>query len=86
MAACTFTIPFSGSATTLLSKAEAAIQGQGGLFTGNDDSGSFQISVLGSTIRGSYSVEGQSLNIVIDSKPFLLPCGTIESFLRKQLT
>ena len=43
------------------------------------------ISVLGSEIRGSYTIYGQDLNVSIDSKPFLIPCSTIQSYLTKHL-
>lgn len=83
--ACSFSIPFSGSPADVLSRARSAVQGQGGAFNGNESSGAFHVSVLGSSIRGSYTITGQDLNITIDSKPFLIPCHTIESFLRTQV-
>ena len=82
---CNFSIPFSGSADSVLSNAKNAVQGQGGAFVGDLNSGAFQVSVMGSAIKGSYQVNGQNLNIVIESKPFLIPCSTIEGFLRKQI-
>ena len=85
MAACNFIIPFTGSPNSVLSKAETAIQNQGGTFTGDETGGNFKLSIMGSTIKGSYSVIGQDLDIVIESKPFLIPCSTIESFLRGKL-
>jgi hypothetical protein len=85
MSACNFSIPFSGSPSEVLQKAQAAIQGQGGLFRGDDMSGIFQLTVLGSDIRGSYNISGQDLNVTIDSKPFMIPCGTIRSYLTKHL-
>ena len=86
MSACSFVIPFSGNAEVVLRKAKSAVESQGGNFTGDESSGNFDVSVFGNTIAGSYSVVAQSLDIVIDSKPFLVPCSTIESFLTKQLT
>ena len=83
--ACNFIIPFAGSSHVVLSKAQTAIQNQGGTFTGDEAGGNFRVSVMGSTIKGSYSVTGQDLDIVIESKPFLIPCSTIESFLRTKL-
>jgi hypothetical protein len=43
------------------------------------------LTVLGSDIRGSYTVSGQELNVTIDSKPFMIPCSTIRSYLAKHL-
>jgi hypothetical protein len=83
--ACNFSIPFSGSAIDVLNRAKTAVQSQGGAFRGDQNSGAFQISVLGSAIKGSYEVSGQDLNITIESKPFLLPCNTIEGYLRNQI-
>jgi hypothetical protein len=85
MAACNFSIPFSGSAQELIDKARTSIQGQGGTFDGDTNTGNFRISALGSTIAGSYSVAGQVMKIVIDTKPFLLPCSSLEGLLKNQL-
>lgn len=86
MSACNFSIPFSGSSDATISKARSAVQSQGGTFTGDASSGSFDVSVFGNTIRGSYTVSGQTLQIDIASKPFLIPCSTIEGFLKSQLS
>ncbi len=85
MATCNFSIPFSGSAEDVLMKAKSSVQSQGGNFNGNETNGIFDVSVFGNTIKGSYSVSGQNLDIIIDSKPFLIPCSTIESFLKNQI-
>jgi len=84
--ACEFSIPFSGTPTNVLSKAQSAIQGQGGSFTGDDTGGAFDVTVIGNTIKGTYSVSGQNLLIRILSKPFFLPCNTIEGYLKNQLS
>ena len=85
MAACNFSIPFSGEATSVLAKAKAAVQKQGGTFDGDTNSGSFSVSVFGNAIAGSYTVAASNMNIVIDSKPFLVPCSAIEGFLKSQI-
>lgn len=85
MAACNFSVPFSGTPDQVLSKAQEAVQGHGGSFTGDNNIGNFEVSVLGSTIAGTYTIAGQSLDIVIESKPFLIPCSTIEGFLKSQI-
>ncbi|MDQ3682136.1 MAG: hypothetical protein M3352_03570 [Bacteroidota bacterium] len=85
MAACNFSIPFSGSSQDVLNKAKSSVQSQGGNFNGDERGGTFDVSVFGNTIKGSYSVSGQNLDIIIDSKPFLIPCSTIESFLKNQI-
>ena len=85
MSACNFSIPFSGSPQDVLNKARSSVQSQGGNFDGDETGGAFDVSVFGSTIKGSYAVSGQNLDITIDSKPFLIPCSTIESFLKNQI-
>jgi hypothetical protein len=40
---------------------------------------------VGSTIAGSYRVMGNNLAIIIDTKPFFIPCDTVESFLKSKL-
>lgn len=86
MAACSFSIPFTGNPEQVLSKARSTVQGQGGNFEGNANSGNFSVNVFGNAIAGSYTVTGQDLNIVIDSKPFLVPCSAIEGFLKNQIS
>jgi hypothetical protein len=83
--ACNFSIPFSGSAQDLINKAKSAVQGQGGQFTGDTTNGLFDVSVFGNTIKGTYTVSDQNLDIIIDSKPFFVPCSTIEGYLKNAL-
>ena len=61
------------------------MQSQGGNFSGDTNAGEFDVTVFGNTIKGAYTVAGTELNIVINEKPFLLPCSTIEGFLKGQL-
>jgi hypothetical protein len=83
--ACDFSIPFSGDAEAVLAKARSAVQSQGGNFNGDANSGEFNVSVFGNKIVGNYTVSGQTLNINITDKPFMVPCNAIESFLKGQL-
>ena len=85
MAACNFNIPFTGEATTILSKAKNAVEKPSGHFTGDTEKGEFDVSFFGQKITGTYSVSGNELNIVIISKPFMVPCSAIESFLKSQV-
>lgn len=82
--ACKFKIPFSGSAQQVLSRARTAVEGQGGTFSGDETSGGFEVSVMG-TIKGTYTVMGNELDINIDSKPMFVGCGMIENFLKNKL-
>ncbi len=84
--ACDISIPFSGTPEDVLAKAKKAVESQGGAFTGNTTNGNFNVSVFGNKIAGEYSVSGQILNILVTDKPFLIPCNTIEGYLRKQIS
>lgn len=83
--ACDFSLPFSGNAEGVLAKAKKAVQGQGGSFDGDESRGDFTVSVFGNKIIGNYTVSGQTLNVVITDKPFLVPCSAIEGFLKNQI-
>lgn len=81
---CKLNLPFTGPAEITIQKARVAVENQNGIFNGDNNSGSFEVTVLGSTIKGNYNVTGQILNLEITEKPFFVPCSTIESFLSKQ--
>jgi len=85
MSACNFSVPFSGLPSEIYQKARTAVLDQGGHFRGDDSSGEFELVVLGSNIRGTYTIAGQALQVTIDSKPFMIPCSTIQSYLAKHL-
>jgi methyl coenzyme M reductase beta subunit len=85
MPACNFSIPFSGSPAEIHQKAQAAIHAQGGIFHKGESSGVFELTVLGSTVAGSYNISNQELVVTIESKPFMIPCSTIRSYLAKHL-
>ena len=85
MSACNFSIDFSKSVTEILNKAKTTVESQGGNFTGDESAGNFDVSIFGNTVVGSYVINGQSLNIDIIDKPFLVPCSMIENFLKSQL-
>jgi hypothetical protein len=85
MSKCSFSIPFSGSPEQVYSKAKAAVEKQGGSFSGDSTSGNFSISVFGN-ISGSYTVSGNQLDIVIEDKPMMIPCAAIENVLKSQIS
>jgi hypothetical protein len=84
MSKCTFSIGFNGTPEALVSRAQAAVEKQGGTFSGDVRSGQFSLQVFG-TITGRYAVNGQELEINIEDKPMMIPCGAIEQALRNQL-
>jgi hypothetical protein len=83
---CTFSIPFTGDAESILAKAKAAIESQNGDFTGDANSGNFEVSVFANSIKGYYNVSGNNLNLTITDKPFLISCSTIESLLKSRIS
>ena len=85
MSACNFNIPFTGEPSIVLDKAKYAVEKQGGNFSGNTQEGNFNVAFFGQEIKGSYTVSGSELLIDIASKPFMVPCSTIESFLKSQV-
>jgi hypothetical protein len=86
MSTCNFSIPFSGEAGVILEKARAAVESQQGTFTGDTNSGNFEVTVFANTIKGLYVISGQNLDLTITHKPFLVPCSTIESFLKSKIS
>ena len=84
--ACKFNLPFSEPAESAVGKARAAVESQNGIFDGDANSGNFEVTVFGNTIKGNYNVMGQTLLLEITDKPFFVPCSTIESFLVKQIS
>ncbi len=85
MAKCSISIEFSGQPDELIRSAEQAISGAGGSFSGTNTDGSFDINSPLGKVSGSYTVVGQSFNISITDKPFLISCSRIEEELRKQI-
>ncbi len=84
MSKCNFSIPFTGSASEVYNRAKTAVEKQGGSFNGDEQGGSFSITVFGN-ISGSYTVVGQQLEIAIEEKPMMIPCSAIESALKNQI-
>jgi hypothetical protein len=85
MASCNFSIPFTGEAQTVIDKSKTAVEKKNGTFTGDTSLGNFSVGFFGQEIIGSYTVSGNNLNIVIESKPFMVPCNAIENFLKSQI-
>lgn len=85
MAKCNISIDFNGDPGELIRSAEQAIAGAGGSFSGNNSDGKFAINSPLGKVSGTYTVEGQSFNISITDKPFLVSCNRIEDELRKQI-
>jgi len=85
MSACQFKINFNGAPDEILAKAKETVEKQGGQFTGDVASGQFSITLLSNTVAGSYTVNGNELDISIDQKPIFVPCSAIEGYLINKL-
>lgn len=85
MAKCNISIDFNGNPDELIRSAEQAISGAGGSFSGSNAEGNFAINSPLGKVSGTYTVLGQSFNISITDKPFLVSCSKIEEELRKQI-
>jgi hypothetical protein len=82
MANCSFSIPFSGTAADIKSKAEDAIVKAGGSFAGDTISGNFSVPTPLGEIKGTYTMDNTSpINIKISEKPFFISCKIIEDKL-----
>jgi hypothetical protein len=85
MSGCSFSIEFSGSPDRIVGKAESAIRGAGGKFTGDVNGGSFNLSTGIGSVKGGYTISDDLLDIVISEKPAFISCSRIEKELRKYL-
>lgn len=86
MTSCNFSIPISGEPNSLLTKVKGAIESQNGKFEGDIHSGNFEVTVFNYTISGNYTIEGNNLDLSITNKPFIIPCSTIESYLKSKIS
>lgn len=85
MADCTFDIEYSGDAQALIQRAELVFKSAGGNFAGNTDRGNFAVLTPLGSVSGRYEIEPHHITIFILRKPFLMPCATIERYIRSYL-
>lgn len=86
MTDCHFSIPFTVSTEEILAKAKTFIEKKEGRFLGDENSGEFELSFMGMTAGGTYKVSGNELLVSIHSKPFFIPCETVENYLKSKLS
>jgi len=86
MAKCDFPLEFAGSPDELVSHARQAIQNAGGVFDGDNASGSFELKTPLGTVKGNYSIQQKAIRMQIIQKPLLVSCGRIEEELRNYLS
>lgn len=85
MAACDFTIAFQESPEDLILKIRETLSKAGGELDGGITAGNFFLPTPVGQIKGTYIVDGQYFRIIVDDKPMLLPCKTIEAELTKHV-
>lgn len=85
MSACNVSIPFTGSAQAFVQNLKTKVTAQNGSFSGDETSGTISVSVFGASLGGSYTINGQQIDIVIDKKPIFVGCKQIESYLAANL-
>jgi len=85
MAKHSFSANFTGTPQDTVAKVKGAIEKAGGKFNGDHDKGDFSVATPAGTVKGTYTVAGQDLQVQITDKPFIVPGSTIEAQVRKFL-
>jgi hypothetical protein len=74
-----FSVNFTGDATSLLERARKTAADNGAQVTGDTNKGSFS----GRGVEGSYTVSGNTVNVTVDKKPMIIPWPLVESQLKQ---
>ncbi|WGQ10683.1 hypothetical protein QG516_03315 [Pedobacter gandavensis] len=83
---CNFYIEYPESKNEMVDQLKAAIEVQtDGLFQGNTLAGEFSFSAKGFKLAGTYRITGDTIQVEITNKPWLLSCRKIEAEIRKYL-
>ncbi len=82
---CQFTINYPGPKEDIVQKLDKAIRSTGGRFNGDTSNGQFEGNTPVGDFGGHYSIHGDSINVVIDKKPWLVSCSRIESEIKNYL-
>jgi hypothetical protein len=83
---CNFSINYPKSKEELVTQLKSAILSQANAhFEGDNTTGAFAFTAMSFNIAGNYVIEGDSIDVNIIDKPFLVPCSKIESEIRKYL-
>ena len=83
--ACSFTISFTGTASSLVDNIRSKILANNGSFGGDDTTGNFSIQAIGATTEGSYAITGNEMMITIQRKPFFVSCNMIKNYVIENL-
>lgn len=85
VAICSFNFEFPISADELVRRVGDGIRSAGGSFSGDPAEGHYSVWTPIGAISGTYSVSGQSIQIVVTDKPFILSCSLIEKKLKEYI-
>ncbi|MBP6619017.1 MAG: hypothetical protein KA188_02125 [Leadbetterella sp.] len=84
--ASSFNIDYPGSAADFVVNATKAIKTKGGIFTGDQNSGTFALKTLIGSVKGGYKVISGAgfetkVAITINQKPMLVPMSKIQEVI-----
>lgn len=79
-----FSLNYPGDKKQLLNKIKSAA-GDKGKFAGDEAQGNFEGDTPLGKFAGSYSIEGDTINVTITDKPFLISHGMIKDEFEKAL-
>ncbi|WP_294822516.1 hypothetical protein [uncultured Flavobacterium sp.] len=79
-----FTVSYSGDKSQLLNKIKNTV-GDKGKVAGNEQQGNFEGETPVGSFAGSYTIDGDNINITITKKPFLVSTGMIKDEFEKAL-
>jgi len=79
-----FTVTYPGDKSQLLNKIKNTV-GDKGKVAGDEQQGSFEGDTPVGSFAGNYTIEGDSINITITKKPFLVSTGMIKDEFEKAL-
>lgn len=84
--ASSFNINFPGTASDFVVNANKAIKTKGGIFTGDQNAGTFALKTLIGSVKGSYKVmdiagSETKVAITINQKPMLVPMSKIQEVI-----
>jgi len=82
---CQFSINYPGPKDEIIQKLQQAVVSTGGRFNGDTSNGMFEGNTPVGDFSGRYTINGDTVDVVIDKKPWLVSCSRIESEINNYL-
>lgn len=84
---CSFNYNFSVPPAELVNGIRSGIEGNGGSFNGNDQSGSFDVKIKGlpKHLEGNYQINGNTITVNITKKPVVASCKRIQDEIGRHI-